>query len=397
MAISLQETDTTAPDGAIAACSSLGAATTTDNRTATKGGTAGSTAHSVTVQINTTGRRAVHFEMAAGELDAYPSIPAGNWTVRLNVSTAAGATVTWDFLYICRVNSSGVSQKTIASSSAAGGGDCSIAGVKTVTLSGSADTPALGDKGLASELVGTPGGDSVFRPRVYTDGLRGVDPTSTGIGQFDQWWRPASEPIRAPLRQPTLLHGLQARRRPRGLVDGDCRRRSPRREGLGLAPGTSAGGRMPAHQCRRCIGSHSPRSGDVAQASHPAGNQTTASGRYHQGDAYRRARPRACSDDGSPDHGIDSRTRARAGSTWIKHATWRRAPGSETVSHRLDARQNPAAPLQRPRRLDGWQVEPPKLLDGPRLGRVAEEPLDRVGLGELAGPVCQVLVGSPGC
>src|SRR6516165_4215158 len=103
MAISLQETDTTAPDGAIAACSSLGAATTTDNRTATKGGTAGSTAHSVTVQINTTGRRAVHFEMAAGELDAYPSIPAGNWTVRLNVSTAAGATVTWDFLYICRV------------------------------------------------------------------------------------------------------------------------------------------------------------------------------------------------------------------------------------------------------------------------------------------------------
>jgi len=143
MLIELQETDTAAVDGAIAACSGLSATSTTDNRTATRGGTAGTTARTITLANNTNNKRGVHFEMAALELDSYQT-PSGNWVVRLNVTTAS-SNVLWESVYICRVNSSGVSQHTIGSATGQGV-SLATTGVKSITVSGGADTASPGDR-----------------------------------------------------------------------------------------------------------------------------------------------------------------------------------------------------------------------------------------------------------
>jgi hypothetical protein len=139
--VQLQQTDTAAVDGAIAACSGRSAGSVTDNRTATKGGTVGTSTPGIT--FSNTDVRCLHYETAPGELDGY-AVLAGNWVYRCNVTTGAVNTIL-DEVWVCRVNSAGVSQSTIGSATGLAI-SCNPTGVKTVTITGSADTAQVGDK-----------------------------------------------------------------------------------------------------------------------------------------------------------------------------------------------------------------------------------------------------------
>lgn len=76
-------------------------------------------------------------------IDSGTSWDSGTWTWRFNVTTA-NMNITLRSVYICRVNSSGVNQATIGSST---GLSVSLGttGVKSGTISGSAQTPNAGD------------------------------------------------------------------------------------------------------------------------------------------------------------------------------------------------------------------------------------------------------------
>jgi hypothetical protein len=110
------------------------------DRTATNNGTAGTT--NKTVIVGVTISHTIHWETAAGELDNY-TVPAGNWVIRLNVTTF-NAAIDWTDTYVCRVNSSGVSQSTIGHDNTVQTLDTNK--VYSATVSGSADTPSAGDR-----------------------------------------------------------------------------------------------------------------------------------------------------------------------------------------------------------------------------------------------------------
>jgi hypothetical protein len=139
--IQLQITDAVAADGAIAACSGLSADVAIDNRTASNGGTPGTTTTLLTCTSADVARRDIHFESLSNELNGF-DCPAGSWTVRVNI-TAFNANIMWTDLWICRVNSSGVSQQTIASTNT-GNQLMSSNGVKSITLSGVAARSSFG-------------------------------------------------------------------------------------------------------------------------------------------------------------------------------------------------------------------------------------------------------------
>jgi hypothetical protein len=134
------ETDTTG-DTFSTACSGRTANTTTSSRSASETGTAGVTAVSQTIDLSAVTKAAVMFSLPVTAGDVWN---AGTWTVRLNITTAITGP-TWEECYVCRVNSGGTNQATIGSVTAQA---ISLAttGVKSVTISGSAQTPAAGDK-----------------------------------------------------------------------------------------------------------------------------------------------------------------------------------------------------------------------------------------------------------
>lgn len=143
MAADYQQTDSAAPAGAIQACSASAFDATPGARLCVLGGVAGSTPFNVGGGAFDSGNveSLIMWEInpAAGT-----TWGEGDWTVRINVSTAQ-ASVTWSATYICRLNSSDVSQATIGSLT---GQTTSMAttGVKTHTVAGAAQTPAAGDK-----------------------------------------------------------------------------------------------------------------------------------------------------------------------------------------------------------------------------------------------------------
>ena len=143
MAIDYQQTDNAGTAGAIAACSGATITTANANRTAVAGGAAGSTPATLGGGNFDSGqsRALLFFEITP---EAGATWGAGDWTVRVNVTTAQ-ANVTWSETHICRLNSSDVSQATIGSLT---GQTTSMAttGVKTHTVSGSSQTPGAGDK-----------------------------------------------------------------------------------------------------------------------------------------------------------------------------------------------------------------------------------------------------------
>lgn len=110
----LRQTDASATHGQSAACSGAGATADTGNDIAlAEGGTPGVTPRTITVAGSAT-EAAIFMESGAvGQM----LWNAGVWNVSLNVTTA-NALVSLEAIHICRVNSSGVSQATVASRTA---------------------------------------------------------------------------------------------------------------------------------------------------------------------------------------------------------------------------------------------------------------------------------------
>lgn len=143
MAINFQQTDTAAtfPNDHCtvdADCTGL-----TSGRECSDGGSAGSTAVSPAPTIVASVGRVVRAFKCV--VDSGVSWDAGTWTVRMNVTTA-NMNLEIDRLWICRIDSSGNSQAQIGDSDTLSS-PISLAstGVKSQTVSGSAQSPSAGD------------------------------------------------------------------------------------------------------------------------------------------------------------------------------------------------------------------------------------------------------------
>ncbi len=159
--ISLQQTDTTAPCGFAAYCStqgnSGGSTTATDCRV---GGTPGTTdAQPDMVNLETRLHLVVFSTPDLGVTDW----AAGDYIVRLNIA-AASSEVTWQDTYVCRVNSSCVSQETLGSLTSQAQSLAAAIEV-TMTISASSTTAAATDRlafVLAFSNTGEHGGNDGF-------------------------------------------------------------------------------------------------------------------------------------------------------------------------------------------------------------------------------------------
>jgi hypothetical protein len=173
----LQQTDTAAVDGAIAACSGRGAGAVTDNKQATSGGTPGVGTPGLTINGHATDVRLVHFESAVNEPNN-TNWDAGSWIVRLNITTG-NANVTWDECYICRVNSSGVSQATVGSLTGQAI-NLTSTGTYTMTISGSSQPGASATDRIYIVLVFSNSGATPaalnYKPSLIID-----TPIGTGV------------------------------------------------------------------------------------------------------------------------------------------------------------------------------------------------------------------------
>jgi hypothetical protein len=140
VALDFQQTDSNATCTASDAyCSGLSVYNTA-NRQASDGGTAGSTPVSISIGSSSTG---VAYRVGC-VVAATVSWDAGTWTVRFNVSTA-NMNITWDAVYLCRVNSACANQESLGSATGLGI-SCGTTGVKSTTVSGSGTTPGAGDE-----------------------------------------------------------------------------------------------------------------------------------------------------------------------------------------------------------------------------------------------------------
>jgi hypothetical protein len=160
MAEQFQQTATAAGAGSAVACSGavLIGGGQEKNSLCTVGGTPA--ASPVTVGGS-------QFDAGAGQAGVmYEIVPvgyvwaAGDYVVRLNV-TSANANITWTGTFICRLNSANVNQATIGSLTGQTT-SLSATGVKTHTVSGSAQTPTAGDKIYAVLVFNSGGANQSF-------------------------------------------------------------------------------------------------------------------------------------------------------------------------------------------------------------------------------------------
>ena len=142
MALDFQQTDTAGdcPQGAY--CGSFSGSPLSGGLTkqCPVGGTAGTVAVATGFAGSVTDARGVHLTLP---VDAAVTWDAGNWTIRLNVTTA-NMNLTWETAYICRVDSACANQATIGSATALAI-SLGTTGVKSTTISGAAQTPTAGD------------------------------------------------------------------------------------------------------------------------------------------------------------------------------------------------------------------------------------------------------------
>lgn len=112
------------------------------------GGTAGTSTPQIAAQSSESNIIGAQFEIQPSASTTWNS---GTWTVRINITTA-NMNLTWTAVYICRVNSSCTNQATIGSAT---GLNISLGttGVKSTTVSGSAQTPSAGDIVLVLLLI----------------------------------------------------------------------------------------------------------------------------------------------------------------------------------------------------------------------------------------------------
>lgn len=154
MPLKLQQTDTAAADGSIQACSGRATAhSVIATSQITAGGTAG-TGHSTTMALSAPLKRLLMFESGANALDTFTWY-AGNYVLRLNLTSnyASAGTCLINEIWICRLNSAGVSQATIGSLTGLNQ-TLDANGVITFTVAGAAQTPAVGDKIYIAVVAG---------------------------------------------------------------------------------------------------------------------------------------------------------------------------------------------------------------------------------------------------
>lgn len=132
MAIDFVQTDTLAPCGVIQACLPVAPAGDADAVQASKGGTPGTTELACAVAAASS-ESCLMFELAIADDD---SLDAGTLSLPINVTTAQ-MDVTWEEIYVCRLNSSCTSQETLGSVTGLAR-DVSGGGVFTETVSLSA-------------------------------------------------------------------------------------------------------------------------------------------------------------------------------------------------------------------------------------------------------------------
>jgi hypothetical protein len=127
----------------------------TIQKTATVGGTAGTSTYTLSMDNNNT--KWLFFSKLT--IPSGTNWNAGTWTVRLQVGSTGNNNVVLSRVYICRINSSNVSQATIGSNLSV---DTTVTAnsVISVNITGSAQTPSANDYVnvvyVFSNSVGTP-------------------------------------------------------------------------------------------------------------------------------------------------------------------------------------------------------------------------------------------------
>lgn len=143
MPINYTQTNTTSTltgSSTVALCSGAGLGNGLLTKDATEGGTPNSSGNGLVIIASDTNDWCVKYTCI---ISAATTWNAGTWTWRLNVTTA-NMNVTLISVFICRVNSSGTNQATIGSSTGLSVSMGST-GVKSGTISGSAQSPGVGD------------------------------------------------------------------------------------------------------------------------------------------------------------------------------------------------------------------------------------------------------------
>lgn len=139
--LSFQQTDSNFTNGNSAACSAyVQPADAYHQKTATVGGSAGT----ASFQIDNSNNSAQWGLQHKLTIPSGTSWNAGTWTVRLQVGSSGNNNVKLIAVYICRVNSSNVSQATIGSNTSVNT-TITANSVITVNVTGSAQTPSAND------------------------------------------------------------------------------------------------------------------------------------------------------------------------------------------------------------------------------------------------------------
>ena len=138
----LTMTNVAADCGAVVACSGADAATITHAIESSLDATPGILELTVVLAEGQTNVRGVHYQSKLGEPGEI-AWPSGQWTIELNV-TNSDADIIWTGVYICRVNSSCVSQATVGSLT---GQSISLGttGFKVMSVDGAGQTAATND------------------------------------------------------------------------------------------------------------------------------------------------------------------------------------------------------------------------------------------------------------
>jgi hypothetical protein len=164
VAINYTQTDSTSGVCLGSSFCSLVAADGSGGMIAADGGTPGTGTTSV--------QKTSSQDETAGDSHSYTIIPAagtswdgGTWTVRVNVTTA-NMNLSITAIYICRVDSGCANQATIGSATGLSI-SLSSTGVKSQTVTGSAQTPGVGDKVVV--LIGIANGAMSTQSVVFTN------------------------------------------------------------------------------------------------------------------------------------------------------------------------------------------------------------------------------------
>ncbi len=187
MAINYQQTDVVNACQGQTECSG---ATTTSGASGSfdcaNGGTVGSTTASIVTAGSATNVEKISHSIATVGSVTWAS---GNWVVRFNVTTA-NSNITWTQTWICRFNSSCVNQATIGSLT---GQSVSMGttGVKSMTISGSAQTPAAGDQIVLAYKFSN--GMSTSQTFNYLNNQLIDSPFTAATGPTVDMWHPRSQ------------------------------------------------------------------------------------------------------------------------------------------------------------------------------------------------------------